>query len=109
MTLEFDNIFEAITEGKAEASELQTRSDLMIVLRDIITDNEWSQADAAQQMGLTQPRVSDLVNGRIEKFSIDKLMTCLYRVGYRFKPAYQNKQLSMAVETVHLKRNMGFD
>lgn len=98
--LEYDNIFDAITEDKAEASELQTRSDLMIALRDIISDKAWSQADAAGHMGLTQPRISDLVNGRIEKFSIDKLMTCLYRVGFRFKPAYKNQQLSMTVEAV---------
>ncbi|PAJ75224.1 XRE family transcriptional regulator [Pseudoalteromonas sp. NBT06-2] len=100
MTLEYNNIFEAITEDNAEASDLQTRSDLMIAIRDIIKSNKWSQAIAAEQMGLTQPRVSDLVNGRIEKFSIDKLMNCLYRIGFRFKPSFANNQLTMAVESV---------
>ena len=100
VTLEYSNIFDAITEDKAEASELQTRSDLMIVVRDIINAKNWSQADAAIQLGLTQPRVSDLVNGRIDKFSIDKLMTCLYRIGFRFKPFFSDNQLTMAVETV---------
>jgi predicted XRE-type DNA-binding protein len=100
MTLEYNNIFEAITEDNAEASNLQTRSDLMIAIRDIIESHKWSQAIAAEQMGLTQPRVSDLVNGRIEKFSIDKLMTCLYRIGFRFKPAFANNQLTMTVESV---------
>lgn len=100
MTLEYSNIFDVITEDKAEASELQTRSDLMIVVRDIINAKNWSQADAAIQLGLTQPRVSDLVNGRIDKFSIDKLMTCLYRIGFRFKPSFSDDQLTMAVETV---------
>jgi predicted XRE-type DNA-binding protein len=100
MTLEYDNIFDAITEDTAEASELQTRSDLMIAIRDIINSKKWSQGDAAKQLGLTQPRVSDLVNGRIEKFSIDKLMTCLYRVGFRFKPSFSNDKLTMTVESV---------
>jgi len=100
MTLEFTNIFDAITEDKAEASELQTRSDLMIAIRDIIDANKWSQEVAAERMGLTQPRVSDLKSGRIEKFSIDKLMTCLYRVGFRFKPSYVDNKLTMAVESV---------
>ena len=104
MTLEYSNIFDAITEDKAEASELQTRSDLMIVIRDIINAKNWSQADAAAQLGLTQPRVSDLVNGRIEKFSIDKLMTCLYRIGFRFKPAFADNQLTMAVEAVTINK-----
>ncbi|PCH93673.1 MAG: XRE family transcriptional regulator [Gammaproteobacteria bacterium] len=100
MTLEYSNIFDVITEDKAEASELQTRSDLMIAIRDIINAKKWSQGDAAEQLGLTQPRVSDLVNGRIEKFSIDKLMTCLYRVGFRFKPVFADNKLTMTVEFV---------
>tara|TARA_B110000211_G_scaffold66399_1_gene76623 strand:- start:7467 stop:7823 length:357 start_codon:yes stop_codon:yes gene_type:complete len=100
MTLEYSNIFDAITEDKAEASELQTRSDLMIVIRDIINAKNWSQADAGVKLGLTQPRISDLVNGRIDKFSIDKLMTCLFRIGFRFKPSFADDQLTMAVEAV---------
>ena len=100
MTIEYSNIFDAITEDKAKASELQTRSNLMIAIRDIIYTNKWSQGDAAEQLGLTQPRVSDLVNGRIEKFSIDKLMTCLYRVGFRFKPAFADNKFTMTVESV---------
>jgi predicted XRE-type DNA-binding protein len=103
MTLEYSNIFDVITEDKAEASKLQTRSDLMIAIRDIIDTKKWSQEVAAEQMGLTQPRVSDLKNGRIEKFSIDKLMTCLYRIGFRFKPTFADNQLTMAVETVQTK------
>lgn len=100
MTLEYSNIFDAITEDKAEASELQTRSDLMIVIRDIIKDKQWDQKQAAEAMGITQPRVSDLVNGRIEKFSIDKLMNCLYKIGFRFQPKFSDGQLSMKVQSV---------
>ena len=100
MTLEYDNIFDAITDDKAQASDLQTRSDLMIAIRDIIAVNKWSQAVSAKEMGLTQPRVSDLVNGRIEKFSIDKLMNCLYRIGFRFKPTFADNKLTMTVESV---------
>jgi len=95
-----NNIFDVVTEDQAEASELQTRSDLMIVIRDIIDANQWKQKDAAKQLGLTQPRISDLKNGKIEKFSIDLLMNCLYRIGYRFKPQYKNNKLKMTVEQV---------
>ena len=102
-TITFDNIFDAITDDKTVASELQTRSDLMIVLRDIIDDKCWQQKQAAEQLGLTQPRVSDLKNGKIEKFSIDLLISCLYRVGFRFKPVYEQGILTMPVETVHVK------
>ncbi len=105
MALEYTNIFDAITEDAAEASELQTRSDLMIAIRDIVNAKGWDQKQAAAAMGITQPRVSDLVNGRIEKFSIDKLMTCLYKIGFRFKPQFENGQLTMSVQSVAQKQN----
>lgn len=105
MALEYTNIFDAITEDGAEASELQTRSDLMIEIRDIVNAKGWDQKQAAAAMGITQPRVSDLVNGRIEKFSIDKLMTCLYKIGFRFKPQFENGQLTMSVQSVAQKQN----
>ena len=100
MKLEYNNIFDVITNDKAQASDFQTRSDLMIAIRDIISVKKWSQAVAAKKMGVSQPRISDLVNGRIEKFSIDKLMNCLYRIGFRFKPVYTDDQLTMTVESI---------
>ncbi len=100
MTLEYTNIFDVVTENKAEASELQTRSDLMIAIRDIIDTKKWSQEDAAKQMKITQPRVSDLVNGRIDKFSIDKLINCLHHIGFRFKPVFADNKLTITVESV---------
>ena len=107
MPQEYNNIFDAITEDSAEASELQTRSDLMIAIRDIVNAKGWDQKQAAAAMGITQPRVSDLVNGRIEKFSIDKLMTCLYKIGFRFKPHYENEQLTMDVQNVAITHHSG--
>jgi len=96
-SIKYTNIFDAVTDNPEEASELQTRADLMSVIRDIVQDNNWKQAEAATRMGLTQPRVSNLLNGKIDKFSIDLLMTCLFRLGYRFKPLYKNKQLTIDV------------
>ena len=97
-SIEFTNIFDAVTDDKEEANELQTRADLMIAIRDIYTENNLKQDVFAKKIGLTQPRVSDLLNGKIEKFSIDLLMTCLFRLGYRFKPAYKNKRLTISVQ-----------
>ncbi len=104
MALEHTNTFDAITEDEAKASELQTRSDLMIAIRDIVNAKGWHQKQAAA-MGITQPRVSDLVNGRIEKFSIGKLMRCLYKIGFRFKPQFKNGQLTMSFQSVAHKKN----
>ena len=97
-SIKYNNIFDAVTENQEEASELQTRADLMIVIRDIVEDNGWKQSEAAEKLKLTQPRVSDLLNGKIEKFSIDLLMTCLFRLGFRIKPNYRNHKLTMAVQ-----------
>ena len=97
-SIKLDNIFEAVTDNAEEANELQTRADLMIVIRDIVQENGWKQSEAAVKLDLTQPRVSDLLNGKIEKFSIDLLMTCLFRLGFRFKPEYKNHKLTMAVQ-----------
>lgn len=95
----FENIFDAVAGNKDESNELQTRADLMIVIRDIVIEKGWKQAEAAERFGLTQPRVSDLLNGKIDKFSIDLLMTFLYRLGYRFKPVYKDHTLTMTVQS----------
>ena len=94
----YNNIFDAITDNQEEANELQTRADLMVVIRDIYEDSGCGKSEFAEKIGLTQPRASNLLNGQIDKFSIDLLMTCLFRLGYRFKPAYVNHKLTMAVQ-----------
>lgn len=97
-SISIKNIFDVVTDNKEEANELQTRADLMIVIRDIVKGKGWKQGETAKRLNLTQPRVSDLLNGKIDKFSIDLLMTCLFRMGFRFKPSYENNKLSMTVQ-----------
>lgn len=99
-SIKYDNIFNAVTENSEEAGDLQIRADLMSVIRDIVQDNSWKQAEVSARMGLTQPRVSNLLNGQLDKFSIGLLMTCLFRLGYRFKPVYKNKELTIAVRAI---------
>ena len=94
-SVKFENIFDAVADNKDESNELQTRDDLMIAIRDVVIDKGWKQAEAAENLGLTQPRVSDLINGKIVNFSIDLLMTYLYRLGYRSKPEYKNHKLTI--------------
>ncbi len=89
-TVAFENIFDAVTDNAEVALELQTRADLMIVLRDIIEEKNWTQKEAAKHLGLTQPRVGNLKNGKIREFSIDLLMACLHRLGFRFRTTYQD-------------------
>lgn len=99
-SIAFDNIFDAVTNDKEEASELQTRADLMLVICDIVRENKWKQGEVTEKLELTQPRVSDLLNGKIEEFSVDMLITCLFRLGFRFKPTYKNREFTMMVQAV---------
>lgn len=97
-SIKFKNTFDAATDDKVEATELQFRADLMIALRDIVEEKCWGKVDAAKELKLSGARVSDLLKGKIDKFSIDSSMTYLLRVGFRFKPQYENGKLSIEVQ-----------
>jgi predicted XRE-type DNA-binding protein len=74
------NVFLDVGFPRPEAERLLIRSDLMIRLADHIRKRRLTQARAAKLMGVTQPRVSDLMRGRIELFSIDTLIEMLSRL-----------------------------
>ena len=75
------NVFSDLGFGDEEAEYLQIRSTLMIALHNIISDRKLTQVSAAKLFGVSQPRISDLVRGKIELFSIDMLVTMLSRAG----------------------------
>ena len=75
------NVFRDIGFPPAEAEHLLIRSDLMTAIRSLIEERGLTQARAARLFGVTQPRVSDLVRGRIDLFSIDSLVEMLARAG----------------------------
>ena len=64
-----------------EAAILAMRSELMCRLEILIRDKQWTQAEAAQVLGISQSRVSDLIRGKFEKFSLDMLITLATRAG----------------------------
>lgn len=70
----FDSVWDALADTPEEAANLKTRAELMQQVVAIIRKSGWSQAEAAAQCGITQPRVSDLLRGHIAKFSIDALV-----------------------------------
>jgi predicted XRE-type DNA-binding protein len=76
-----NNIFEDLGFGKEEAANLKSRADLMIDLCKFIRSQQWTQAEAATFFGETQPRISNLMNGDIERFGIDKLVQMLSQAG----------------------------
>lgn len=71
---EFDNVWEALEDDPAMVAALTAKSLLLLEIRE--TYNRWkiSQAEAAKRLGITQPRLNDLLQGKINKFSLDALM-----------------------------------
>ena len=77
----FKSVWDAIESSPAEAANLKARSDVMIAIREVVDNWKVTQADAAKRLGITQPRLNDLVRGRIDKFSLDALMNLAARAG----------------------------
>lgn len=77
------NVFRDLGFSREEAENLKMRTDLMIRLSKLIQARRLTQADAADLFGVTQPRVSDLVRGKIDRFSIDTLVAMLGHAGVR--------------------------
>ena len=76
-----DNVFEDLGFGREEAANLKIRADLMLDLRRFIEQQGWTQNQAAEFFGETQPRISNLMSGDIDRFSVDKLVNMLSRAG----------------------------
>jgi len=79
------NVFKDLGFTSEEAEHLKIRSDLMIQLQKLIAARGLRQAQAAKILGVTQPRVSDLLRGRIDLFSTDAIIDMLARFGVRVK------------------------
>ena len=77
------NVFRDLGFEPEEAENLKVRADLMIELSKLIKAKKLTQARAAKLLGVTQPRVSDLVRGKIDRFSVDSLIQMLGRAGVR--------------------------
>ena len=81
----FASVWDAIEDTPEQAANMKLRSVLMIALKDYITRAEKSQAQAAQLFGVTQPRVSDLVRGKISLFALDALVNMATAAGLRIE------------------------
>ena len=75
------NVFTDLGFSPDEAAILQMRADLMAELRKVIKTRKLTQAKAAKVLGVSQSRVSDLVTGKWEKFSLEMLITLATRAG----------------------------
>jgi predicted XRE-type DNA-binding protein len=77
----FDSIWDALEPSRADAASMKARADMMIAVRETVETWGVTQAVAAKRLGLTQPRMNDLIRGRINKFSLDALINLAARAG----------------------------
>ena len=75
------NVFRDLGFRRDEAEHLLVRADIMIQVQKLIASRRLKQRGAAKILGVTQPRVSDLLRGRIDLFSTDALIDMLARLG----------------------------
>ena len=89
------------TETPEVASKSVLKVDLTIMIRDIIEQQDWTQKEAAERLGVSQPRISDLVNGKIDKFTLDQLFSMLDKLGFRAKFTFGNlEEASINIQKV---------
>ena len=84
MTMEaqtFASAFDALADTPEEAANMKARAELMRALSVLVAAQEWTQAEAASRCGVTQPRMNDLLRGRISRFSLDALVNMAARCG----------------------------
>ena len=89
LTRSTGNVFRDLGFPPDEALHLKVRSELMLSLQKAIAARGLKQGEAAELLGVTQPRVSDLMRGRIDLFSIDTLIDMLAKLGIRAKVVLQ--------------------
>jgi predicted XRE-type DNA-binding protein len=77
----FETAWDAVGRQSEDVAHLKARAELMIVLTDHIMKQGWTQSEAAARLGVTQPRISDLMRGKFSAFGLDHLVTMLARAG----------------------------
>ncbi len=98
MTKSSGNVFKDLGFSQDEAEHLRVRADLLIQIHKALKARKMKQTEAAKILGITQPRVSDLIRGRIDLFSVDSLIDMLARLGVRVRlvVSFSRKRLRVA-------------
>lgn len=77
----FASVWDALEDSPAEAANMRLRSELMIAIKQAVAEWGATQAAAARRLEVTQPRLNDLLRGRISNFSLDALTVLAARAG----------------------------
>ena len=79
----YDNVWDALAETPEEAHILTLRSDLMSSIERVVEGWRLPQGEAAKRLGISRPRLNDLLRGKMSKFSLDMLATLASRAGLK--------------------------
>lgn len=79
----YASVWDALADTPAQAANLQARAALMRQITAVVKQNKWTQAKAAAHCAITQPRMNDLLRGRVSSFSLDALVNIATAIGRR--------------------------
>ena len=77
----FASVWDALEDTPEAAASMRRRSELAMAIREVVETWGQSQAQAAVRLGVTQPRLNDLLRGRLDRFSVDALIALAERAG----------------------------
>jgi predicted XRE-type DNA-binding protein len=79
----YTSVWDALADTPEQAANLRTRAELMQQIAVLVQSSGWKQAEAAVHCGVTQPRMNDLLRGRVSRFSLDALVNIATALGRR--------------------------
>ena len=81
----YASVWDAVADTPEQAANLRTRAELMRKIEARLKKHGWTQAEAARRCGVTQPRINDLLRGRMSRFSLDALVNIATALGCRVR------------------------
>ena len=81
----YASVWDAIADTPEQAANLRARAGLMEKIAARLEQHGWTQGEAARQCGVTQPRINDLMRGRVSRFSLDALVNIATALGCRVR------------------------
>ncbi|MEK9496371.1 helix-turn-helix transcriptional regulator [Photorhabdus sp. P32] len=94
------NPYISSSNNPSEANDKHIRAQLMVIIRKMIQERGLSQVKAAELLGTTQARISEIINGKLENHTIDKLFDMLNRLGWNFEFSYHEGVVTVAVDKI---------
>ena len=85
----YASVWDALADTPEQAANLRARAELMQQIAAIVKESDWTQTEAAEHCGVTQPRMNDLLRGRVSRFSLDALVNIATAIGRRVHVAIE--------------------